>query len=151
MLITYLVAFLVVFTACGETVMVWSSETLGSNSYSTTFMNQVTDDWDMIPFSDFIATNDTYCPTGYTEFAFSRKFYGTTVGCDCMGINSRWIIGPNTMNIGLECDHNQTKYGCTQANSMFPVVQPYFNGTIICAATTSTAFVNATRPEQSTL
>jgi len=58
------------------------------STYSTGFANQVADDWASTWLTDLYVTSQTYCPDDFPEETFGRRFHGTTIGCDCLGIYS---------------------------------------------------------------
>lgn len=62
--------------------------------------------------SDIVITNDTVCPTEAPEIVLGRHWYGSIIGCDCLGVTSEYITGDNSMVMGARCDYNQTRYGC---------------------------------------
>ena len=139
------------FFLCGFYVNKWSQHSTILLSYPTTFMNQVTQDWEIAPYTDIIVSSDSSCPSTHPNLAMSRKFYGSVIGCDCLGIYSEYITGDNSMVWNEKCDYNQTRYGCRQATPIQPVRQPYFNDTIICAAQEATPFINVTRLQSASL
>jgi hypothetical protein len=91
-------------------------------------MNQVTDDWNSLPLTDIVVTTEEYCPSDAPEIVLGRRWYGTDLGCDCLGIYDYDITGDNTMVIGIACDYNQTLYGCRQCPALSPVRQAQING-----------------------
>ena len=38
------------------------------------------------PFIDIIVTENTICPVSHPDIVFSRPFYGSDAGCDCLGV-----------------------------------------------------------------
>jgi len=93
-------------------------------------------------------TSNTYCPTSHPEIVLSRHFYGSDLGCDCLGIYSQWITGQNSMNQGEDCSYNQTRYGCLQATPITPVRQAQINNLRVCGSANATKFLDITRPEK---
>lgn len=75
-----------------------------------------------------------------------RTFYGTSTGCDCLGI--RWNVeGRNRFNVDTICSYNQTLYGCNQAYPIMPFKMHRFDNRMICGKKGGPAFLNATRPD----
>ena len=72
------------------------------------------------------------------------------MGCNCLGVFSKYIHNDNTLIPGQKCDRNQTKYGCVDVKPINPIKMGQFNGTRICGASTGTPFVNVTRPIKET-
>ena len=101
---------------CGLYVRDWSQDSYFNLSYPTTFMNQVSQDWASEPYSDLMVVNATStkaaCPADYPNIVMGRKFYGTMLGCDCLGIYGADMTGDNSMIPQMSCDYNQTRYGC---------------------------------------
>jgi hypothetical protein len=96
-------------------------------------------------------TDDTTCPDSFPTETFGRHYYGTTIGCDCLGIWSQWITGDNQMNYGDVCTYNQTYYGCLQARPINPIRQNQINQMRVCGQSTGQmGFLNVTRPVKST-
>jgi hypothetical protein len=50
-------------------------------------MNQVSFDWNSTALVSLTVTNESICPTDYPEIVFGRHWYGTDIGCDCVGVN----------------------------------------------------------------
>lgn len=86
--VAYLIITLCIFIACTVECYYWTQESETLLLYPTSFMNQVTQDWDFAPYTSFVATNNTFCPANAPEIAIGRRFYGTDLGCDCLGIFS---------------------------------------------------------------
>jgi hypothetical protein len=78
-------------------------------------MNQVATDWTLKPFVKMAVTNDTACPPDTPDIVFFRKWHGTDVGCDCLGIWSGDIPYDNTMIPSRGCTYNETREGCYNA------------------------------------
>ena len=144
--ICYLYAVAIMMLFCGIYCHKWSSEASDLLTYPTGFMNQVAADWQSPPLTDIQVTTNTYCPTDAQTIVFGRHWYGSNIGCDCLGIYSEWITGQNSMVRGAECTYNQTRYGCDQVYPLTPVRQAQINGMRVCGSTKATPFVNATRP-----
>lgn len=112
-------------------------------------MNDVANDWNTTGFTKVWAVNSTDCGLDAEE-VYSRLYFGTSLGCDCLGIHSQYITGDNTMVWGHACDHNQTRYGCQTAPPVWPIMQSQFNGTRICGIPDAPKFIDAIRlPESS--
>lgn len=144
----YILGTFLLFLMCGIEVTDWTKESQNKISYPTTFMNQVSADWSFAPYTSFVATNNTNCPTTAPAQAMGRRFYGTNLGCDCLGIYSKYITGDNSMIPGTACNWNQTKYGCQNCPPINTIRQSVFNGTMICASQNAIPFINATRLDQ---
>ena len=50
------------------------------------YIHQVAADWDVPPFIDIVTTSETVCPESHPDVVFSRPFYGSDTGCDCLGV-----------------------------------------------------------------
>ena len=111
----YILLNAILMCFCGFYCYKWTDDASELTSYSTAFMNQVALDWNSNMIGDIAVTTDTYCPDDHPEIVYSRRFYGSGIACDCLGIYSEWITGENEMNLGDECSYNQTYYGCIQA------------------------------------
>jgi hypothetical protein len=86
---------------------IWTKDSSNNSAYPTGFMNQVGGDWNSTMLNDItVVSGDDYCPDDYPEITYGRRFYGTGIACDCIGINSRWITGANTMNLDAVCTYN---------------------------------------------
>jgi hypothetical protein len=119
--ITYSTIVAVVMMCCGIYMRRWMMDASDLLTYPTGFMNQVAVEWQTQPLVSIVATNNTFCPTSNPQLVIGRHFYGTDIGCDCLGIYSQYITGDNSMVYGAECSYNQTRYGCDQAYSINPI------------------------------
>lgn len=113
----------------------WMGQAETSSVYPTGFMNEVAAIWDsstLTAVAVFSDLNYQQCPSAYPVPVLSRHWYGTNIGCDCVGIYSQWITDENTFVLGAQCTYNQTKYGCSQATPYSPIRQSIINNTLIC-------------------
>ena len=101
----YFIATAFMFLICGRMVSIWTESTDFNLDYDTGFMNQVSSDWATEPFYKVWTTNNTNCGNGADE-VFYRPFYGSSFGCDCLGIFSIHMTGDNLMIWGWRCDRN---------------------------------------------
>jgi hypothetical protein len=113
-------------------------------------MNQVAADWNSTAFTNIVVTSNSYCPDDAPEIVLGRHFYGSNVGCDCLGIFNYDITGDDTMIVGEVCTYNQTRYGCDQCWPLTPIRQAQLNNLRVCGATGGLPFVNTTRPSEDT-
>ena len=89
-------------------------------------------DWQTEPFVDLEVTTDFDCKAGW-EPVYERIFYGLQEGCDCLGIEDRWIQTDNTFTVGLGgCDFNQTRAYCRTAAPFPPVRLHRMKDRLIC-------------------
>jgi hypothetical protein len=56
--------------------------------------------------NDLSVVMDDYCPNDYPELTYSRRYYGSGIACDCLGIYSDWITGENQFNLNSGCSYN---------------------------------------------
>ena len=104
-------------------------------------------DWQKAPFTDLQVVIDINCPDGW-EPAYERIFNGLQSGCDCLGVDDRWITTDNTFTFGVAgCDYNQTRAGCRHAEPFPPVRMHRIRDRLICGKT-GLPFLNVTRPEK---
>lgn len=89
------------------------------------------------------------CPKEYPEYVMERMFYGSSIGCDCLGVSHRYITDDNTMVLHERCTRNQTIYGCAPVEPMMPFGMHRFENKMICGRRGGQPFLNATRPELS--
>jgi hypothetical protein len=60
-------------------------------------MNDVADEWNQPTLTNLVVTNNTYCPQNAPELVLERQFYGSDMGCNCLGIFSKYIRNDNTL------------------------------------------------------
>ena len=102
-------------------------------------LNQIFDDWAVIPYIDIqVVKNDTDCPTGY-EDVFVRVWPGTEVGC---------LFGDAVEPTPDEDDDGDT---CAdKIEETYPVFQNSFYAKKICGIKGGLPFSNVTRPDPTT-
>jgi len=120
-LIVYLFLINILFLICGIYTRKWTNLNISLLSYPTGFMNDVANEWNTPLLTQIVVTNNTYCPTNAPQLVIERQFYGSDLGCNCLGIYSKYITGANTLNPGEKCDRNQTKYGCVNVKPIQPI------------------------------
>jgi hypothetical protein len=84
-------------------------------------MNDVSDEWKMPTLSSLVVTTNTYCPPSHPQVVLERQFYGSELGCNCLGIYAKYMNGDNTLIKGAVCDRNQTKNGCINIKPINPI------------------------------
>ena len=70
-------------------VVLWVGEGidgLSENTNNLDFIHQISDDWTTPPFIDIIVTENTTCPESHPDIVFSRPFYGSDTGCNCLDV-----------------------------------------------------------------
>ena len=60
-------------------------------SYRLNGLTQVSRDWITHPFIDIKVTDADTCPDSHPDMVLYRPFYGTRIGCDCLGIYHQYI------------------------------------------------------------
>ena len=91
----------------------WGNEAIEQQYYSFSYVNQIPRDWKKEPFSSLMVTNETYCPESHPELAFSRPWYGSDIGCDCLGIKAidralNEASNEDRIEQGSRCVRNET-------------------------------------------
>lgn len=76
-------AWIIAFVMVG----IQSEEAVDLQYYPFDIYNQIVRDWARKPYSSLLVTDSLTCPSSHSELVFSRPWYGTTVGCDCIGIS----------------------------------------------------------------
>ena len=66
----------------------WGQEAITKQGYSTSNLNQFSDDWTRSPFSELVVTEESFCPQSHRETVVTRPWYGLNLGCDCRNITS---------------------------------------------------------------
>ena len=116
--------------------------------YNFAAVNQVSRDWETKPFVALTVTNNTYCPSTHPDTVVSRPFFGTDVGCDCIGIYDPWIYdGGDSITPSLRCGFNETRVRCRDAQEIWPIQMGQLNGQRICGKRGPVNFINSVRPE----
>jgi hypothetical protein len=138
----YFTLFIALYICNGLYVAKWAMLASDQTIYDTTLVNDVAYDWSKLPFTDLTVTASFTCPSDFPDVVFQRTFEGTQLGCDCLGIYSKWIDNSNQMIKGKACSVNQTIAYCTTVQPL-PVVSQYrFNNQTICGRRGKTSFAN---------
>jgi hypothetical protein len=86
-----------------------------SDYISTVNINQVSHHWVVQPYVDAVVLSrakknatqdDVQCPSEYPEFILERLFYGADLGCDCIGVYSKYVWSRGLIIPGWGCDRN---------------------------------------------
>jgi disulfide bond formation protein DsbB len=118
----YLLLLVIIQIWLGVAVNSTAHEMQDNEVSSTDFMNQVAEDWLLKPFVKIDWTNATSCPEETPELVFHRKWHGSDIGCDCLGVWSSDIDYDDSMIGQRQCTYNETRDGCLQAYPKAPVL-----------------------------
>jgi hypothetical protein len=97
-----------------------------------------------------VTEGDLPCPPSHPEPVFFRAFWGSKVGCDCLGI-SQWSasrdIGTNAEKIEdwHICNYNQTRSGCRSAEPVAPKIMSDIDGFKFCGKQSMNNFITTVR------
>ena len=92
--------------------------------FSLSFVNQVARDWQKESFSSLLVTREAQCPDSHPMIAMSRPWFGTDIGCDCLGIvnESKLLDNSNKILVGESCSTINLSYGCKTVEASPPVL-----------------------------
>ena len=111
----YTAVILALFLATGSLLIICEKKISQEAYISSATLNEVANDWITQPYVDVtvIERGETVgafslhkCPDDYPEYVMERMFYGSSVACDCLGVEHRYIKGDNEMNLHEVCDRN---------------------------------------------
>ena len=130
----------------------WGKEAIEKQLFSFDLFNQIPLDWQRNPYTSITVTSETRCPDSHPEVVFARPWYGTNIGCDCIGILQSqtgydlegW---GNQVRLSHYCTGNQTYAGCVFEAALHPVMMSQFNGLRICGRPAEVNFLNMQRPD----
>ena len=87
--IAYGVFTSMLINVCFYKVVEWTDEAIDGLSAAKgnlDYIHQIKRDWETAPFVDIIVTEETVCPESHPDLVFSRPYYGTDTGCNCLGV-----------------------------------------------------------------
>ena len=87
-----------------------------------------------------MVTNDTTCPESHSTTVFSRPFFGTDVGCDCVDGGGDHFILPSA------CTEAEIVNMCVTVPPVHPINMGQLNGKRVCGKQANYNFVTAVRP-----
>ena len=108
---------------CFFKVVLWVRDGIDGLSEDTNnldFINQISRDWSTAPFIDIVVTNETTCPESHPDIVFSRPFYGTDSGCNCLGVFADMEfkdkfgqpVVKNVLRHTTQCTEDEINSGC---------------------------------------
>ena len=97
-----------VFISMAIVVQVYDKKLTNGLMISSELLTQVSYDWQSQPFVDAIVVSSptTACPADYPDYVMERIFFGSGVGCNCLGVYSEDVYGSNLFNVDTICDYN---------------------------------------------
>jgi hypothetical protein len=78
---------------------------------------------------------------------YKRTWQGTHLGCDCLGVASKWIQNDNEMILGHSCSINQTLAGCQTAQPISSIDEKFLKKKLICGRTNGNTFLTTERAD----
>ena len=129
----------------------WAQEAVDAQLFSFSYLNQIANDWNSYPPTNIKVTNATFCPDSHPDLVFSRPWYGSDMGCSCLGIpetGTGYNLEGNGNRVvnGVYCTGNQTAAGCLQLEPNHAVIMGQFRGLRICAKPAQHSFLTQVRP-----